>query len=259
MGRPSVATRGRPAVVSSRQSLRRKNLPTKKNVSRRLKLAGVVYPTTEVDKIFCDEWLQHRDHMKAAAVSGMARSSQDHGGPAKKLKKFLPYLSQQLQHHERAVATEMVLEQKHIIAEMMAIGFSNPKDYYKTVEQVKNDGSVVIVSHVRKELHELTRAQAAAISEITWHKDGSVTYELPDVRAKHPYLKDLGQHLGLFHPKLIQEHRHLQLHAALDLRDIDTDKLEKFESMLIDALGPMGKQMLGIIEGESEEVMQPEE
>lgn len=170
------------------------------------------------------------------------------GGAMVLLTRYKAYLSQKMERHENAVAKELVLEQKDILNEMMAIGFANAQDYYVITDEVVNGKN--IKKRTLKPIEELTRAQAAAVSCITQHPDGSITYVIPDEKSKHPYLKDLGQHLGLFHPKLIQEHRHQHIHAALSFRDLDPAKLEQFETQLIEALGPAGRRMLGIIDGE---------
>lgn len=223
--------------------------PTTKSI----KLAGVEVPTNPVDRKFCTRWLVHKDHNLAARESGMAASSVRQGQAKKRLLKYLPYLVQQLERREMAVAAQMALDQKDILNQMVAIGFANAQDYVKQVE-TKDEKGVIKITHVRKPLTELTREQAAAVSNVMFQPDGTITYSLPDEKSKHPYLKDLGQHLGLFHPKLIEQHRHAHLHRTLDFKGMDTDKLALVEQQLIEALGEEGRRMLGIIEGEFEEV-----
>lgn len=218
-----------------------------------LRLAGgIELPTRANDIKFCQRWLVHKDHNRAGKESGMAATSLNKGNGKTKLLRFLPYLSNELQKREHAVATQFALDQKDIINEMIAIGFANAQDYVKTEELPSTNGHT-IKRQVQKPLMELTRAQASAISSVTFSPDGKVTYTIPDEKSKHPYLKDLGQHLGLFHPKLIQEHRHAHLHRMLDFKGLDTERLAKFEADLIDAMGEEAKRVLGIVEGEFEE------
>lgn len=218
----------------------------------------MVLPRTDKEHAFCKAWLQHYDSNRAAREAGYADSISNGSSGKRLFERLQGYLEHQLQLRQQAVAKQVALDQKDILAEMAAIGFANPLDYVNVVEEPVKDpetGQTSLVKCQRqKKLIELTRAQAAAISEVTFHADGSVTYKLPDERSKHPYLKDLGQHLGLFHPKLIQEHRHQHLHAALSFRDMDTRKLAQAESMLLEAMGAEGRRMLGIVDAEFEEV-----
>ena len=217
-----------------------------KNYPAKLVIAGIKVPTTPADRKFCERWMVHKDHMKAAIESGMTEKSIKSNWAKRKLIKYMPWISAQLEKREKAVAERYALKQENILDEMVAIGFANAQDYAKEIEEADATGKI-IKKTIRKPLSELTRAQAAAVSSVSFHPDGTVTYDLPDERSKHPYLRDLGQHLGLFHPKLIQEHRHAHMHAAIDLRGLDESKLESFEQQLLAALGPQGERMLGIM------------
>lgn len=225
-----------------------------KTLPKTIKLAGVDVPTHASDRKFCTRWMVHKDHNLAAKESGMAASSIRQGAAKKKLLKYLPYLVQQLERREAAVAAQMALDQKDILNQMVAIGFANAQDYIKQAEVKDPATGKMKTVHVRKPLTELTRDQAAAVSNVLFMPDGTIQYSLPDEKSKHPYLKDLGQHLGLFHPKLIEQHRHAHLHRTLDFKGMDTDKLAEVEQKLIEAMGEEGRRMLGIIDGEFEEV-----
>lgn len=215
-------------------------------------------PKTEKEHAFCKAWLQHFDIGRAAKEAGYRIGPNQTGNAHQIFDRLRGYLEHQLSLREKAIAKEFVLDQKDILREMANIGFANAHDYVKIVQEEEKDpetGAKRMVERERqKPLRELTRAQAAAISDVTFHPDGSVTYKLPDEKSKHPYLKDLGQHVGLFHPRLIQEHRHQHLHASLSFRDMDTSKLAQAESMLLEAMGPEGRRMLGIVDAEFENV-----
>lgn len=239
------------------QPVRRKT--TKGTVS----IGGVVTPKTDKHQAFCAAWLKHYDHVRAAREAGYDSVRIDKGGAMELFRKFERYLLQQKAIKEKAVAKELVLEQRDILREMMSIAFANAQDYVKIVrESVTDDKGVttLVERQLQRPLIELTRAQAAAVSKVTFNPNGTITYELPDERSKHPYLKDLGQHLGLFHPKLIQEHRHAHALAVMDLKSLDNSKLKRAEEFFLEALGPEGRRMLGmgdVHEGEFEEI--PEE
>lgn len=216
-------------------------------------------PRTDKERAFCESWLQHYDINRAAREAGYSGpKNRQGGGGLRVFERFRAYLEHQLSLKQKAVSKELALDQKDILSEMAAIGFANAQDYVAIVEEPVKDEKTGAISMVRRErqkpLMELTRAQAAAVSEVTFHPDGRVTYQLPDERSKHPYLKDLGQHLGLFHPKLIAEHRHAHMHAAISFRGMDTRKLAEAESMLLEAMGPEGRRMLGILDAEFEDV-----
>lgn len=236
----------------------------KKKSSHAVVVAGMRTPVSDKHRAFCDRWLRHYDHVRAAKEAGYNSSFTDKGGAMELFRKYERYLLQQKALKEKAVAKELVLEQRDILREMMAIGFANAQDYVKVVDEAvvdeKSGVTRVVKCERRRPLMELTRAEAAAVSKVTFHPDGTVSYELPDERSKHPYLKDLGQHLGLFHPKLIQEHRHAHAVALLDLSSLDNAKLKKAEELFLEAMGPEGRRMIGIedvVDGEFEEM--PEE
>ena len=223
-----------------------------KNPRKSTKMGRVVVPVTPTHRAFCEEWLKDYDHIRAAKAAGFAENYIRNGAAAKLVQKYHLYLMDRKEKLEKAISKEIALEQKDILSEMMAIGFSNAQDYITITEEMI-DGKTVI-KRTLKPIEQLTRRQAAALSAVTSHPDGSVTYAIPDERSKHPYLKDLGQHLGLFHPKLIQEHRALHLHAQMDLKGVDPVALEKAEGLLLEAMGQAGKRMLGIIDVPKEDI-----
>ena len=95
---------------------------------------------------------------------------------------------------ERAARTEITADR--VLEELAKIGFSNMQDYIRTT----GEGDAFV------DLSELTREQAAAISEVTVedYKDGrgedardvrKVKFKLSDKRSA---LVDIGKHLGMF-------------------------------------------------------------
>lgn len=209
-------------------------------------------PRDEREIKFVEAWLRHHDVQRAWEEAGYSIKNCDyHTEATRKYQTLLPYIERRQSQVSKEITKKFVLDQQSILDEMIAVGFANPQDYIEeTMELV--DGKPVKVQR-RKNIMSLTRAQAAAVTEIDFHPDGTVTYKLPDADAKHPFLKDLGQHLGLFHPKLIQEHRHRHMHAHIDLKDIDQGALLQAEQKLLQALGPRGNLLLGVQRDDDEE------
>lgn len=200
-------------------------------------------PKSEREMKFCEAWLQHHDHHRAWIEAGYSVNTATKEITTK-LQVLMPYLEKRQKAITQVISKKFVLDQQSILDEMIAVGFANPQDYIdEYVELV--DGQPV-TKQVRKNIMKLSRAQAAAVTQIDFHPDGTVTYKLPDADAKHPFLKDLGQHLGLFHPKLIQEHRHRHMHAHIDLKDVNQEALLRAEADLLQALGPRGNMLLGV-------------
>lgn len=229
-------------------------------------LPAPITPHIEVPKqpmhvAFCEAWLKHFDHKRAALDAGYSKSWVAKNNPRELMERFASYLQKRREQKEAAIAKELALEQKDILSAMYAVASSNVQDYVKEVDEleevVDQDGTKkqVVVRRLRpKGVLELTREQAAALSSVVFHPNGTVSYALPDDRTKHMYWKDLGQHLGLFHPKLIAEHRHEHRHRMVSFRDMDAEKLAQAEAMFLEAMGQEGKRMLGIIEGEYEDI-----
>jgi hypothetical protein len=245
------------ALVPVKPSPKAKPAPKEKAVY----VGGILTPKEPRHVAFCQAWLgeAHFDHVRAARLAGYSDSWIKKGLAKPLLEKYQRYLLRQKEIRERAVAKEIALEQRDILQEMMAIAFCNAQDYVvKVNEPVKNveTGEIQMLTRERqKPMTQLTRLQAAAISEVTFNGDGTVTYKLPGVNAKHPYLKDLAQHIGMLHPKLIQEHRHEHLHRALSFASVPDDKLAELEQAYLRAIGPEGRRQIGIIDVEHSEEM----
>jgi hypothetical protein len=209
-------------------------------------------PKDDHETRFCEAWLRHHDHRKAWVDAGYSPITVHQA--RKKLITLTPYLERIQRSVSSAVAKKFVLDQQSILDEMIAVGFANPQDYIEEYVELVDDQPVT--KQVRKNIMKLSRAQAAAVTQIDFHPDGTVSYKLPDADAKHPFLKDLGQHLGLFHPKLIQEHRHKHMHAHIDMKDVNQEALMEAEAQLLKALGHRGNLLLGLQPAQDDDVIE---
>lgn len=150
---------------------------------------------------------------------------------------------------ELQAKTKQIAEQKHevtverIVRELSLIGFSNMADYITT----QADGSAYV------DLSELSREQAAAISEVTSEtytegrgEDAQVVkrtkFKLSDKRAA---LVDLGKHLGMF--KEIHEHTGKD-GAPIELNVTDLTQARRVAFALGRALE---RQKMKVIDGEA--------
>lgn len=138
------------------------------------------------------------------------------------LRKIQPLILQVQAEAERRV----VMNKARIIEELANIGLANPLDY------LHPDGKP-------KQLHELTREQAAAVSqfEVTRGKNGKVTttFKLHD---KQRALELGGKHLGMFDSKLILqgriEHEHRHKHETIDITKVPSNTLAQWETQLLE-------------------------
>lgn len=139
------------------------------------------------------------------------------------------------------VEKRVVMDKVRVVEEISRIALANPLDYLHA------DGTP-------KQLHELTREQAAAVAsfEVIKDKKGKVTttYKLYD---KPRALEMGGKHLGMFDARLILqgkiEHEHRHKHLALDLTKVPTTRLKQVEDLLRSEAENQGR----IIEGQAHE------
>lgn len=208
--------------------------------------ANMAVPETAKEHAFCEAWLKCYNQEQSARKAGYKNVGQGH----KVYQKFATYLAKRQTEKEKVLTKAMVRGQKEILEELMAVGFANSLDYIETYEV---NGRVLVR---QKPLTSLTRLQAAAVSDIRFLKDGTTKYRIPDQREKIPGLIAAGRHFGMFHDKLIQEHRHLHMRQNVDLTDVGNALLEEVEAKLLQAVGPQkARQLLGVtIEGEYEDV-----
>ena len=207
-------------------------------------------PKNTEDIEFCDLFVRLGSHAKAAQEIG----HDGKWGWARK-KKYAQYLARRMIQREEALAREMVIGQKEILAELLALGMANPLDYIESYEVTV--GGKLITKYRQRPLTSLTRHQAASVSSIKFLGDGSVSYRIPNRHEKIPGLIHAGRHFGMFHDKLIAEHRHQHLHqGGPDLSEAHSDTLERMEAELIKAIGPdQARKLLGVtIDGEYEDV-----
>jgi hypothetical protein len=208
--------------------------------------ANMVMPKTAMEHAFCESWLKCYNQEQARRKAGYKNVAQGH----KLYRKFATYLAKRQTEKEKVLTQTAVRGQKEILEELMSMGFANPHDYIEVYEE----GGKKKVR--QKPITELTRLQAAAISGIRFQKNGTATYRIPNRDEKIPALIAAGRHFGMFHDKLIQEHRHLHMRQSVDLTDVGNALLEEVEAKLLLAVGPQkARQLLGVtIEGEYEDV-----
>jgi hypothetical protein len=118
------------------------------------------------------------------------------------------------------------IEQAVVVEQMAHIAFANDYDYmvFELVSAKRGNKPPTRAAR-RKQVHELTRDQLAAV-EVYTGPHGGLRWKFRDRDAA---LINLGKHLGLFNEKIILEHRHRHLHASIDLSKVDTKKLEAIE------------------------------
>ena len=117
-----------------------------------------------------------------------------------------------------------------IQTELAAMGFANVLDYFNV------DDNGMLHS---KQLNELTRAQAAAITEVKLMEledplTGEVKYVIESVKLadKRANLVELGRTLGMFNQVKLEDKRE----STLLLQEVPTEKLEEAEALLMDAV-----------------------
>lgn len=197
-------------------------------------------PHTEREFAFCEHYLRSHDQNQAAKAAGYV--SYYSNGPRLR-RQFAAYLAKRSLKVEKQIAKAIAYDQQDLLNEMASIAFANPQDYIIKVLALVGDQQVQI--DALRPIETLTRAQAAAIKKVAV-VNGVATYELPDLTDKYQYLFALGKNLGLYHDKLIQEFRHQHLHAHVDFKDLPADKLQTLERLLVDAIGPDARRLLGI-------------
>lgn len=219
-------------------------------VKKKLRNVPSLLPKTDQENKFCELWLLYADATRAGKEVGWSASrSRDTE------RRFAEYLARLQVEKEKELAKKSVVGVKEILAELLALGMANPQDYIEQYTEKTSEG-VEVIKYRQRDLMTLSRHQAAAISAVKFNADGTITYRLPNRREKLPGLIAAGRHLGMFHEKLIQEHRHLHLHSkAPDIRGADPALLKRMEDDMVKLVGvEQAKQVLGYIEGEYEDV-----
>lgn len=215
-------------------------------------VAGIEIPKSEKHKKFCQEFAKTNNPELACKAAGFKASYSKAQYWKPLLIRYDKYIQRLMATKERAVAKELVLDQKDILKEMLAVAMADPLNYVEETMVTDDEGKLVRALK-QKDITKLTREERASITKIRF-VNGGVEYDLVSEGAKHTYLKDLGQHLGLFHQKLIAEHRHQHTHN-LNFQGVSPDKLAELEAQALAVLGNEGKRLLGIpIDVEFEDV-----
>lgn len=194
-------------------------------------------PKGEREIAFCHAWVRHRELERAWLEAGFAPTA--HLMMRRKLNTLRPYVEQLERRVTAKVVEKIAIEQQAILNEIAQVGFSNPQAY------MNSDGTALLA------LKDLSPELARTVTNVRLVK-GELRYTLPTLENKQRALRDMGQYMGLFHPKLIEEHRHLHAQKAMDLKGAKTEDLIKIRDMLATAMGPQAALSLGYRREETE-------
>lgn len=225
-------------------------------------------PENAKEKLLCERYMVHLDASRAWIEAGYSKNRVKYA-PGK-LKELQPYLARLKPQVEKKVSEEIALSAQSVLAEMTAMAFTDPMDYFElTVIEVHDPitGAPVLDTQgqpIKREGYRridpkrLTPKQRKAIGNMSIDRFGRLHYELVDPATRFGWLRTLGQHVGLFHDKIIHEaHLHTHQHNSLSFKDVPTDKLEELQKQLIGAIGhEAARQVIGPsfdAEGEFEE------
>lgn len=207
-------------------------------------------PSDDSDVKFCELWLKYSDHVRAGREMGWSVQRS-----LKTFTRFSLYLARMQSRKEKELARQAVVGQKHILAELLSLGMANPQDYIEAYEERNAETGQMVTKYRQKDLMSLPRLVAAAISKVTINADGSITYQIPNYKAKIPGLVHAGRHFGMFNDKLIAQHKHDHARASMpSLRGADPALIRQLEDNMRKLMSPeQAKQLLGItVEGDSE-------
>lgn len=190
-------------------------------------------------KRFCAEYLKDYNPVNAAVRTGFSKEV------ARKkahmwVVKYQEYINSLQALKNDKVVSEVMFDQKAILQSMARAAFANPQDFVEVV-RVKEGKRFRAVERL-KSINDLTLEQASIITNVREGADGRIQYELMDAMTNRELL---GKNQGLFHQKLIAEHRHAHLHAAFDLSKVTNKDLAEVEEKLIAMLGPQAAGILG--------------
>lgn len=210
-------------------------------------------PKTELEKKFCEIWLITYDPVQAWAGAGMPTKSSAYKTRAKQLAaQFMPYLEKRKKPIEERVQKRIAITKESLLQELAAVAMANPQDFLERYEELVETGkgkqkTTVAIQKTRlKNLLTMDRIKAAAVSEVSVMPDGTVSYKLPSPRERRPFIRDLGQHIGMFHQALIAENNHALREEELDLKDVETKVLVDLQEAIIKMLGPkMARRIVG--------------
>lgn len=200
------------------------------------------WPKTKQEEIFCREYLKSYNAMAAAKIAKIYGRTTSNNA-YKLVARFSPYLQYLQAEKTQAVAKKIVYDQESILQALARVMDHDPRDFEEEVTVGRRKVRRM------KPLSKLTREQALLVADI-WQEGGEVKYRL-ESRARARQM--LGKHLGLFHDKLIAEHRHAHLHAAVDLSHVSNEQLATLEGELLRILGPQADRILGYTYSAEEE------
>jgi hypothetical protein len=201
----------------------------------------------------CHEYVKDYNAYAAALRAGFSESMAKTKSGAM-VKQMMPYISKLQAKKNDQLVRRGVMTQDEVLQGMSNIGRVNPLDYIRIVSITK--GKKTVLATQLKDITELTREQADAITEITEH-GGQVTYKLPGVSEKMAARAFIGKHWGITDPKLVNLRITQNITMNAELKDVDTDKLEELESRMIELLGPAARRLLGYRPGDEDQEQAP--
>ena len=203
-------------------------------------------PSNERDKLFCERWLVHHDHRKAAEESGFSKTNLSETGLTK-LAQFRQYLERLRPKVELQTAKKISYERADILDAIAAIGLCNAQDYIKPFTVVNAETQMAETHFGLKPLEELTRAQASAIDSMYYDAQlGRLGYELPKAKTRLTALNTLGEQNSGWKRPAGATHNHLHL------ENLPLDKVLAVKRMFVNLIGvPAAREILGYVEEES--------
>lgn len=189
-------------------------------------------PRREKQRAFLIEFAKSGDQQAAGRATGYSETwaKARAGNLIRQYQDFVTWLQAS---RAQALVTEINVDQKMVLDEMVRIAFANEYDYLVFYEKEERDekthkpsGRMVPWAR-RKYVHELTREQLTAVIVFNRGDNGGIDWRWRDRDGK---LFDLGKHLGMFNEKIIMEHRHRHLHAHFDLSKVPMKDLETLEN-----------------------------
>lgn len=163
-------------------------------------------PLTEKQTRFIDAYLVDPNGKKAAVAAGYSPAGAE--VTASKLLRH-PKVAEELQRRRALLATRAGVTPEMVVAELAKVGFSDIRQVMAwrgvSTRLFDEKGEPVDVPEVVLDLkasEELTPEAAAAISEVSRSKDGTVKVKMHD---KLGALVRIGQHLGMFKTAAAEE------------------------------------------------------
>jgi hypothetical protein len=199
-------------------------------------------PKNAREVAFCEAWLENGyNHVEAYKTAGYStRGGAWRSYAAAMMESFRKYLEPLQRARAKAKAQHLSVTEKDVLDELSAMAFASPLDYVELYTQ----GDTVMAR--KKEFHQLTRRQAAAVTGVQVLTDGKVVYSIPEPKDRRPAVELVGKHLGMFHTQLIAEHRHILQRRTADLKDVNPTVLLEIEKILIESIGEdQAKQFIG--------------